>query len=116
LIVAKSETATKIFPSNFADMVFIDGAHDYEHVCKDIDFALKVIKSDGIIVGHDYDKLAKFPIGIDYINENAHKDWDEESGVHCGVIRAVQEKFSQFGLPREEPESSLWIANPEWKR
>lgn len=36
------------------DMVFIDGDHRYETVCKDIDSALRLLKSGGTICGHDY--------------------------------------------------------------
>ena len=36
------------------DMVYIDGAHSYKLVKKDILASLKVIKKDGIIAGHDY--------------------------------------------------------------
>jgi hypothetical protein len=42
------------FPVRIADFIFIDGSHRYEHVCHDIDKALKWINSGGIIAGHDY--------------------------------------------------------------
>ena len=37
-----------------ADMVFIDGDHRYETVVKDIHRALSLLKSNGLICGHDY--------------------------------------------------------------
>jgi predicted O-methyltransferase YrrM len=36
------------------DMVYIDGNHAYEYVINDIKLALKKIKKNGIICGHDY--------------------------------------------------------------
>ena len=36
------------------DMVFIDGDHRYETVLKDIDKANELVRSGGIICGHDY--------------------------------------------------------------
>ena len=36
------------------DMVFIDGDHRYEIVLRDIDRALELVRSGGIISGHDY--------------------------------------------------------------
>jgi predicted O-methyltransferase YrrM len=36
------------------DMVFIDGAHHYSAVKSDTENALKMVKSDGIIIWHDF--------------------------------------------------------------
>jgi hypothetical protein len=36
------------------DLAFIDGAHDYESVAKDIEFALLMLRDDGLIAFHDY--------------------------------------------------------------
>lgn len=36
------------------DMVFIDGDHRYETVLKDIDKAMELVKTDGMVCGHDY--------------------------------------------------------------
>jgi predicted O-methyltransferase YrrM len=39
---------------NKMDMVFIDGAHHYSAVKSDTENALKMVKSDGIIIWHDF--------------------------------------------------------------
>lgn len=41
-------------PSVKADFIFIDGNHTYDAVRHDVMKALKYIKDDGIIAGHDY--------------------------------------------------------------
>lgn len=37
-----------------ADLILIDAAHDYDSVCADIDLWIKLLASDGVMVGHDY--------------------------------------------------------------
>lgn len=39
---------------NGVDLIYIDGEHDYENVCKDIEMTVPLIKESGIISGHDY--------------------------------------------------------------
>ncbi|MDQ7787553.1 MAG: glycosyltransferase [Thermodesulfovibrionales bacterium] len=38
----------------FFNIIFIDGAHDYENVHRDISISLKCLKPGGILCGHDY--------------------------------------------------------------
>lgn len=62
------------------DFVFIDGDHTYEAVCQDIRLWLPVVKSGGVLAGHDY-------------------------GVYPGVSRAVDERFGTAVL---HPAGSIW--------
>jgi len=55
IIREKSLNAVKLFPDRSLDFVFIDAAHDYASVKKDISAWIKKIKVGGIICGHDYD-------------------------------------------------------------
>jgi hypothetical protein len=50
-----------------ADFVWIDGDHEYEDVKADILFYKSVLKSGGILSGHDYEE--KFPGVIRAVNE-----------------------------------------------
>ncbi len=81
------------------DWVYLDGAHEYEKVVQDIGIWWMLVKSGGVIAGHDY------------VPDGWHRNGDavtgyptpEEAGVergHCGpfeVIKAVQEFFGPNG-------------------
>ena len=56
LMMTKSVEAAKDVPDNSLDFVFIDAAHDYENVRKDIEAWYPKVKSGGIVSGHDYFK------------------------------------------------------------
>lgn len=71
LIRKTSMDAVKLFDNETLDFVFIDGAHDYEHVKEDIEAWYKKVRVGGIVAGHDY-----------YYMKHIHKD---------SVIRAVNE-------------------------
>lgn len=70
------------YEDNSLDFVFIDAAHDYESVTKDLNAWFPKIKKGGIIAGHDY-----YP-GL-------------------GVFSAVNEFFETKG--KLEQTSSCWI-------
>jgi hypothetical protein len=72
-IIRKSSVqAAKQFKANSVDFVFIDGSHDTESVCLDIDTWFPKVKVGGIIAGHDYKSHreveiavnSRFPIGV----------------------------------------------------
>jgi len=46
--------AAKLYDDESIDFVFIDAAHDYESVKKDVTSWLPKVKKQGIIAGHDY--------------------------------------------------------------
>lgn len=80
----------EILPQRFFDLIFIDGAHDYENVFRDITVSLRCLKSGGIICGHDY-----------------HTDGGQD------VIKAVHEliflnqRFYEHGVFND---TSIWFA------
>jgi hypothetical protein len=53
-IRAISWDGAKNYENNSLDFVFIDAAHDYDSVVKDINSWLPKIKSGGTLAGHDY--------------------------------------------------------------
>lgn len=70
IIRLDSVRASKLFGYEYLDMVFIDADHSYESALQDIRAWLPIIKSGGIISGHDY-------------------------GTYKGVVRAVNEIFKK---------------------
>lgn len=82
-------------PHTQYDLVFIDGAHDYESVQADIFKALEVLTPDGVIAFHDYRKTPGESDGR----------WDE------GVTRAV-DNFILDGAELISRTGTLAIVRP----
>jgi predicted O-methyltransferase YrrM len=53
-IKSLSWDGAQYYKDNSLDFIFIDAAHDYESVKKDINAWFPKLKQDGIIAGHDY--------------------------------------------------------------
>ena len=70
------------------DFVFIDGAHDYESVKRDIIDWYPKVKDNGVIGGHDY---------------NIH-DWP-------GVVQAVNEFFGEENVNNVKKDTWSWFVN-----
>ena len=49
-----SAIGMKLIPDASVDMVFLDGAHDAQSVANDIREASRILKSGGILSGHDF--------------------------------------------------------------
>ena len=52
-ILKNSDNAIKIFKKNSIDYIYIDGFHSYEQVKKDIKNYFPILKTGGILAGHD---------------------------------------------------------------
>jgi cephalosporin hydroxylase len=52
-----SVQAARLFEPKTVDFVFIDGLHTYKNVLEDIDAWKPLIKSGGVLSGHDYDAV-----------------------------------------------------------
>ncbi len=142
IIVGESLEMVRDFEPASVDLVFLDGAHDYENILADIRAWLPIVKPDGILCGHDYDRFGEvasveqikqyssyeyYPILIESPDLcNGHEkllvkvtdDDGEQVGyavnVHFGVLRAVRESFSKVALG-ESISSCVWAVKPEWK-
>jgi hypothetical protein len=56
-----------MFPPDFADMVFIDGDHSAAGVLRDILIAQTVLKSGGLMCGHDYGRDFGVAMSVDSV-------------------------------------------------
>jgi len=85
----KSEDVADKVPDNL-DFIFIDGNHDYEYIKKDLEMWVPKVRSNGLVMGHDW------------------------TGKYKGVINAVTEYFKQNDciLP---PFKDYKNFNLEWK-
>ena len=77
--------AAELYDDNSLDFVFIDAAHDYESVIKDIKAWYPKIKSGGVFAGHDY-----------------------QTTETCGVKKAVDEILGEDNILSSE---GCWIYN-----
>jgi hypothetical protein len=66
-----SVEAAKQFEDKSIDFIFIDAAHDYENVKKDILAWLPKIKDTGIIAGHDYVGVGDVKRAVDEIFDSS---------------------------------------------
>lgn len=76
----------KQIPDNSLDFVYIDGAHDYENVKKDIENYYKKVKLGGFIAGHDFSNL----------------DNNEHEGVVMAVINFTYNKHIKFHVHQRD--------------
>lgn len=60
-----SEKAAVEFEDESLDFVFIDGAHDYESVKKDLELWYPKVKVSGVFSGHDYGSIAGVTKAVD---------------------------------------------------
>ena len=91
-----SEKAINRFRDEYFDFVYIDGAHDYENVKKDLEW-IKKVKVGGYIGGHDYDvgspeviqAVDEFITKNEYeLNALAQRPGDN-NGVEWAVLKTI---------------------------
>jgi predicted O-methyltransferase YrrM len=94
-----TEAAELIKDNQQFDLIFIDGAHDYDTVCADIRGFLPKIRKNGIICGDDCQYYYK-ELPSEFVEK--YKDQDPaaiEDGIpqycHCGVIKGLDDCFGE---------------------
>ncbi len=98
-----------------ADLVFLDAAHSFPAVMADIDAWAPVLKSGGILAGHDFDKrMVKCPANVllehrdkEVVGIGFHVGEDGGELIHLGVVAAVKESFPGVYLA-DDPDSTIW--------
>ena len=86
-----SDSMLEIFPEGYFDWIYIDGDHSYEGCKLDLNIAKKLVKPDGLILGHDH--MWKFPGVIDSV-----KDFVEENSYYHTYT--TRDKNSTFLISR----------------
>ena len=91
-----SKEASKQFPDNYFDFVYIDANHLYEAVWEDINLWFPKVKNGGFIAGHDVQfgdvKSAVYRFFLETYGENPSKEFVEETvdtGYNDWWIRKV---------------------------
>lgn len=90
-IIEKSsvEAASQV-PDDSLDFVYIDAAHDYEHVKQDIEAWYPKVRAGGVLCGDDYYHMRSGNTGVidavdEFVAENGINlqvtDWDDKNPV-----------------------------------
>lgn len=84
------------------DLVFIDGGHQYHEAKGDIEIWLPLIKPDGILVVHDYEKTSKHWPGVDKaVKELLIGQYDELMRVETLIAFRIGEAAAE--KPTKKP-------------
>ncbi len=100
------EAAEKIKDNKF-DFIFIDAAHDYSQVKKDIFNFFPKLKIGGIFCGHDCEKRLE-ELDRKKVDKYCELDGVPNDPYHYGVIKAVGETFKNY-----EIDNTIWHLTKE---
>ena len=104
-IIVGDVTEARNFPAGIADLVFIDAAHSYSMVKRDIELALHLCQPGGIISGHDYVQHYE-DCNLELLEQYSDVGSGYYHGIGYGVIKAVHECF---GTPNKR--GGVWWIN-----
>lgn len=96
VIIGDCSKHIPLFKDSTFDFVFIDGAHDYRSVRRDILQCWSKLCVGGLMVGHDYDS-PYHTVDRARMLSHSYEDYTPNDGKHYGVIRAVGELFPKVG-------------------
>lgn len=77
----KSDEASKLFPNNTLDLVYIDSDHSSENVEREINLWTDKIKSDGFIAGHDFNLPTVFNVVTKYFDPTFIEIFNDTSWI-----------------------------------
>ncbi len=94
-IRGRSDLAAAILKEGAFDLVFIDGDHRYGGVLRDIQAYSDLVRSGGILCGHDCEgHIHDFERG--FLDQGKEADYFQT--VHCGIVLAVGETFEKCSI------------------
>lgn len=108
-IIGDSVTVASYFKDKTFDLVFLDGAHEYEAVLADLRAWIPKVCDGGIIAGHDYSFVERL-IDRDYWMEHSTMNRDPILNIHFGVARALADTFTTWGCS-DNSKASVWWAS-----
>jgi len=73
----KSTEASKMFPDQHFETVFIDASHEYHDVLEDLEAWTPKVKQHSFILGHDMDRRGVY---------DAVKHFSEKNGLEFGLV------------------------------
>jgi ubiquinone/menaquinone biosynthesis C-methylase UbiE len=77
-IIVGWSNVLKMFPDNSLDWIYIDGDHRYETVKQDIKQGCRVVKPDGMVMGHDsHPKMQRSYIQVRKALDDMGKEYEE---------------------------------------
>lgn len=97
IIREDSREAANFFADGSLDFVYIDAAHDYINVMKDLETWLPKVKKGGVFCGHDFlDMKAGTPGWVhgEFEVERAVKEFAKQKGL--GPIKVTDEPFATW--------------------
>lgn len=99
-----SAWVASLMQPEIADVVFLDAAHNYDGVKRDIAAWWPCIKQGGIMAGHDYEAIMTQVMSESWIIGHSHEDC--ALGFHPGVYLAVKEAFKE--IDQQAVNSTIW--------
>jgi len=104
IVAAHSNLAAKVIADGTVDYCFVAADHRYTPAKRDIEAWWPKVRSGGILAGHAFEMRIE-PHTEAWQAMMNHCEQDIANNAHYGVIRAVQESFTDF-----EFEASVWWA------
>ena len=87
------DSKTVDWPHGLADLVFVDGGHQYHEAAGDINTWLPRIKPGGLMAVHDFEKQAKVWVGVDQaVRELLLDKYETVAQVDTLIVFRVPEK------------------------
>jgi hypothetical protein len=109
LLRGNSHEMLEQIPDKSLDLCFIDCDHRYSSVKKDIEISLRKIKPDGILCGHDCERL---DLGGTFTDNQLELDFLLDLQVHPGICQAVHELLNNnVEIIPSEGVAPIWV----WK-
>jgi len=104
-----STTAAKDFADDSLDFVYLDGAHDFQHIAEDLVAWIPKVRLGGIISGHDFCRRTDQRGTSRYVVHVAEVVTAYTEGYHIAPWFLLGRKEALDGETRDRPRSFFWI-------